>query len=89
MSDAKKVSVVKCWMYEYPGTTVVGVDDDERKAEQVADGKPLTPAVAVPVEAYREVRQALLLAIAMANFNQNSETEKQCREALALLPEVE
>lgn len=76
--------VVRCWMFAYPGTSVVGVDDDERNAIENADGlSPLTPAVAVPVEAYKEVRDGLARLAKI--FPDKPST---ARELLQLLPEV-
>lgn len=93
---------VKCWMFTYPATTVVGVDDDERKAAEYADGlSPLVPAVAVSMADYREVRKTLQEAESWVNLAAHrgiggmGPSEKDLRRlvvrlyaAAKLLPEV-
>lgn len=86
MSDNK---AVRCWMFAYPGTSVVGVDDDERNAIENADGlSPVTPAVAVTEEVYNRVRAALRKLRRSDLPWRAQPLWDELQAALSLLPEV-
>lgn len=74
-----------CWTFVYPNTTVVGVSNDERLAIDIANGQGITPAVAITVEAYNEVRTRLA---DMAANALHAHERGWTRDTLAMLPEV-
>lgn len=50
---------VKCFGFLYPGTSVMGIDDDERNAIDNADGGTLTPMIALVATDYAAMQSRI------------------------------